>query len=231
MTQYINPFSGRQFVDANGNPYSGALLFVYSEGSSTKVTTTKDQAGTSNHTNPIVLNTRGEPADGAGAAQAIWQTGGTGVKLVLAPSTDTDPPLSPIASWDNIDGVNDTAAVGVDQWENGPTPTYVSATSFTVVGDQTNILHVGRRVKLTTAGGTRYGYITITVYTTLTTVTVSLDSGSLDSGLSALEYGMLTAVNHAVPDVTLDSQITIAIDAQTLAGLSGSKLYLSANFT
>lgn len=199
MAQYLNAFSGRQFIDANGNPYVGAKLFIYAAGSSTKVTTTKDSAGASNHTNPIILNARGEPADGAGASQAIWQTAGSATKLVLAPSNDTDPPVSAISTWDNLSGINDSSS-GIDQWVNGPTPTFVSTTQFTLVGDQTTNFHVGRRIKASVTAGTVYGTITVTAYTTLTTVTVVLDSGALDSGLSAVLYGLLTVTNPAIPE-------------------------------
>ena len=47
--------------DINGEPASGALLFTYSAGSSTKLTAYQDSAGTTPHSNPIVLNSRGEP--------------------------------------------------------------------------------------------------------------------------------------------------------------------------
>ena len=201
MPQFINPYSGRQYINANGIPYTGAKLFVYLAGTSTKYTTTKDQAGTSNHANPIILNSRGEAADGAGASQAIWQTGGDKVKLVLAPSTDTDPPLSAISTWDNLQGINDSS-ITQDQWVSGTTPTYVNATQFTLVGDKTSTFDVSRRVRTTNTAGSIYGTITSSVYTTLTTITVVNDSGVLDSGLSAVSYGILSAVNNSVPGGT-----------------------------
>lgn len=198
MASFLNPFSGRQFLDASGDPYTGAKLFTYTAGSSTKVTVTKDSAGTSNHANPIVLNARGEPADGAGAAQAIWQAEGVTIKLVLAPASDSDPPTSPISTWDNISGINDVSVTGQSEWISGPAPTYVSATSFTLVGDQTSDFHVGRRLKTTNSGGTIYSVITVSAYTTLTTITVVNDSGSLDSGLSAVSYGLLSSTNPSI---------------------------------
>jgi hypothetical protein len=219
MTQYANIFSGRQFLDSSGAPYSGAKLFTYYSGSSTKITCTKDQPGTSNHANPIVLNTKGEPADAGGAAQAIWQPGGQAVKLVLAPSTDTDPPVSPIATWDNLAGVND-ASVTVDQWVSGPTPTYVGATQYTLAGDQTSTFHVGRRVKTTNSGGTIYGTITVSAYTTLTTITVVNDSGALDSGLSAVSYGLLSATNPSVPGVKMSGADWTHTGLVTMSGKS-----------
>lgn len=198
MASKLNPFSGRQFLDANGDPYSGAQLFIYSAGSSTKVTTTKDSDGLSAHVNPIILNSRGEPGDGSGASQAIWQTEGTAVKLVLAPSTDTDPPVAAISTWDNISAINDTTTT-IDQWIGGPTPTFIDATSFSLAGDKTTDFHVGRRLKTTNSGGTIYSTIITSDYTTLTTITVINDSGSLDSGLSAVDYGILTYNNKSAP--------------------------------
>ena len=202
MANYLSPFSSRQFLDANGIPYNGAQLFTYVAGSTTKVTTYKDEAGSSSHANPIILNTKGEPADGSGVAYPIWQIGGAAVKFVLAPSTDTDPPAAAIETWDNIDGINDTS-VTIDQWTTGPTPTYVSATSLTLVGDQTSTFHVGRRIKTTNSGGTIYSTITASAYTTLTTLTIVNDSGTLDAGLSAISYGVLSASNPSVPGVKM----------------------------
>lgn len=201
MTQFLNPFSGRQFLDANGAPYVGAQLFVYQAGTSTKQTVTKDKAGASNHANPIILNARGEPADGSGASMPIWQPSDVDVKLVLAPSTDSDPPVSPISTWDNLAGINDAIDLTASQWIAGTTPTYVSATEFSVAGDQRTTYHVGRRVYTVNSGGNRFGWITSVSYSSSTLVEVAVDSGSFDSGMSAVYYSILTADNHALPDI------------------------------
>jgi len=210
MAQKLNPFSGRQFLDKNGDPYVGAKLFCYEAGTSTKYTLTKDSAGASNHVNPIILNARGEPGDGAGASQTMWQTEGQNVKLVLAPSTDSDPPISAISTWDNLEPINDTTVVITDEWFSGTAPTYISATSFSVVGDQSSVYHVGRRIKTTNTGGTIYSSITNVAYTTVTTITVENDSGTLDTGLSALWYSILSADNTATPGGTYQGDITFA---------------------
>ena len=145
MAQKLNPFSTRQFLDDDGNPRVGAKLFIYLPGTATKVTTTQDEAGLVNHTNPIILNASGEPADVAGAARSIWQEDRVSVDIVLAPPTDSDPPLSAISTWDDIAGINDSGPVTVDsQWLQGPTPTYVSGTSFTLIGDQLTDFHIGQ---------------------------------------------------------------------------------------
>jgi len=205
MASKLNPFSSRQYLDSSGNPYVGAKLFVYTAGSSTKATVTKDSAGVSAHANPIILNARGEVADGSGASQAIWQDESVTLKLVLAPSDDVDPPIAAISSWDNLAGVNDTT-VTIDQWVSGNTPTYVGATSFTLVGDQTTGFHVGRRLKTTNTNGTIYSTIITSAYTSLTTITVVNDSGTLDSGLSAVSYGILSANSVSSPSDVMTTQ-------------------------
>jgi len=193
MSYYLSPIGNRQFVDSNGNPLSGAKLFTYVAGSSTKSTVYKDSAAAASHTNPIVLDSNGSPAS------PIWLDGSVTYKFVLAPSNDTDPPASPYYSWDNIDGVNSALVSGITEWLTGPTPTYVSATSFTLVGDQSSTFHVGRRLKTTNSGGTVYSTITAVAYTTLTTITVVNDSGTLDAGLSAVYYSILSADNPSLP--------------------------------
>lgn len=191
MANYLSPIgNGVSFIDANGNPLSGALLFTYTAGSSSKKTTYTTEAGVAN-TNPIVLDSSGRPP------YPIWLIGGTSYKFVLAPSTDSDPPVSAIRTWDDIDGINDTS-VSIDEWVSGPTPTYVSGTQFTLAGDQTSTFQVGRRVKCTVTAGTVYGRISVSSYVVLTTITVVLDSGALDSGLNAVSYGLASATNPSI---------------------------------
>jgi hypothetical protein len=177
----------------SGVPASGAKVFTYAAGSSTKQTTYTDEDGLTAQANPIILNARGEPDN------PIYLTEGQSYKLVLAPSTDTDPPTAAIRTIDDVEGVNDSGNT-TSQWTaSGLTPTYVSATQFTVPGDRTSTLTVNRRLKLTVTAGTVYGYITASAYTTLTTVTVDLDaSGALDSGLSAVELGIITPTNTSL---------------------------------
>ena len=193
MSVKIAPAPRQQFTDANGVPYSGAKLFTYAAGSTTKQTTYTTSVGDVANTNPIILDSAGRTPYGR------WYTSGLAYKEVLAPSTDTDPPTSPIFTEDNISGVNDTS-VSTSEWKaSGATPTYIGATQFSVVGDQTTELHVNRRLKLTVSAGTVYGKISVSAYTTVTTITVVLDSGVLDSGLSAVEWSILSANDSAVP--------------------------------
>lgn len=89
----LSPLPLQKFFDNNGRPLVGGLLFTYVAGTTTKIATYQDQAGTPN-TNPIVLNYRGEAN--------VWLDQTLTYKFVLSPEGDTDPPTRPIWSVDNI---------------------------------------------------------------------------------------------------------------------------------
>lgn len=190
MAKLAPLFNEAQFID--GIPANGAKLFTYVAGSSTKQATYTDEAGLTPQSNPILLDSRGEPS------QPIWLSEGASYKFVFSASDDTDPPTSPIRTIDNVTGIND-ATVALSQWvDSGITPTYISANSFSLPGDQTSQFQVNRRVKLLVTAGTVYGYISASVYAALTTVTVVLDSGTLDSGLSNVQLGLITPTNTSL---------------------------------
>lgn len=200
MSVKLSPlFNDEQFI--NGIPASGAKVFCYAAGSSTKQNTYTDSTGTVAQANPIILNSRGEPAN------PIWLTVGQSYKFVFTASTDSDPPSSPIRTIDNVTGVND-ASVTLDQWVvSGVTPTYVSATQFTLPGDQTTAFAVNRMVKATVTAGTVYGYISASVFGALTTVTIV--GGALDAGLSAVQLGLITPDNTSAP-ILKDSDFKVS---------------------
>jgi hypothetical protein len=201
MAKLLPVVNNAQFI--NGEPAVGAKLFFYAAGSSTKQTTYADEAGLIPQTNPIILDSRGEPS------QPVWGTEGLSYKIVFTASTDSDPPASPIWDIDDVTGIND-ASVAVDQWvDSGVTPTYVSATSFTLPGDQTSAFTVGRRIKTLVTAGTAYGRISASVFGALTAVTVVMDSTPLDSGLSSVQLGLLTPDNTSIP-VMQDNYLLIS---------------------
>jgi len=187
---------GPFFVPGGNTPANGGQLFFYIAGSSTKQTVFKDNAGGTAWSNPIVLDSGGNLP----SQSEIWFTSGVSYKCIFAPSTDTDPPASPYATWDNLSGINDTGAATTSEWVSGPSPTYVSGTQFVLAGDQTNTFTIGRRLKTTNTGGTIYSRILTTSFgSASTTINVTSDSGSLDSGLSAVSYGILNPVNPSIP--------------------------------
>ena len=180
---------GRKFTDSNGDPASGYQLFVYDAGTTTKATSYKDSAGAATHTNPIVLE-----SDGGLPNRELWVPTGS-YKLVLASDTDTDPPSSGTTIGDNLDPINDVSENSASEWvASGLTPTYVDGDTFTVPGDQTNILHAGRRLQITDSGGTVYATISSSSYSSSTTVNLTVDGGdTIDSGISSFSYGLLSA--------------------------------------
>ncbi|WP_217589723.1 tail fiber domain-containing protein [Burkholderia sp. GbtcB21] len=113
----------------------------------------------------------------------------------------------------------------------GDTPTYVSGTQFTVPTNRTSIYTAGRRIRTFNTGGILYGTITGSAYTSLTTVTVALDSGALDSGLSEVDVGILNPASASLgnlPGLTLNepgnSTSTLTINAATDAYGANIKL-------
>ena len=92
MVQIFNTILETAF-DSNGNPISGAQLFIYEAGTTTKLTTFSDSALTVANANPLI-------ADSAGRFVTIYGSSDD-YKFVLAPATDTDPPTSPIKTTDD----------------------------------------------------------------------------------------------------------------------------------
>lgn len=195
MSAYLSPLLNDQQADANGAPLSGGRIYTYVAGTSTPIATYIDADGLTAQSNPIVLNSAGRPD------YPIWLPAGQAVKLVLKTSADVS-----VDDWDNVTGINDPSlSNAVDQWVTfAGSPSYINATSFSVAGDQTGVLQVGRRVKLANTGGTVYSSIGTSTYNPgsgLTTVTLQNSSGSLDSGLSQVGYGLISAKDHSLPAV------------------------------
>lgn len=223
-----SPFGPKpQFELADGTPAVGNQLFFYVAGSvNTKQNTYTDSTGGSANTNPLVLNALGQPTT------QIWFTAGQSYKVVYAPSTDTDPPTSPIWTIDNLIGINDTTNAA-SEWVAGPAPTFVSATSFTLVGDQTSTFTVGRRVKTTNTSGTIYSTITVSAFGAVTTVTVANDSGTLDSGLSAVSYSLVSSVNPSIDADMVNRKGTAVVAAATtnIWGIAGDFVHITGTTT
>lgn len=208
MSFYLAPLANEQQVDANGSPVSGGRLYTYIAGTTTPATTYTDDTGGTAQANPIILNSLGVPAS------PVWLQGGRTYKFVFqdANGVQTRPTI------DDVSGINDPAiASTTDQWViYAAAPTYISATSFSVTGDQTLTFQATRRVRSVNTGGTVYSSISASAYdagTGLTTVTVVNDSGTLDSGLSQVSYGLLSTTNPAIPETTVGKALRTAAGA------------------
>lgn len=98
MAYNISGFAGAgaQFFDNNGDPLSGGLLYVYTAGTTTPVTTWTSNSGAVANTNPIVLDSAGRTPN------EIWLNSGVTYKFVLKTSTGVL-----IGTYDNIPAIDD----------------------------------------------------------------------------------------------------------------------------
>lgn len=213
MAFFFSPVGNTQFFDANGDPLVGGKLYTYLAGSTTPTATYTSNTGATPQANPIILNSLGVPAN------PIWLAEGISYKFVVKDSTDVT--LSGLGA-DNIEGVND-AATSASEWvASGFVPTYLTATTFSVPGDQTDTLLVGRKLRTSNTAGSIYSRITVSSFGAgVTTVTVVNDSGVLDAGLSSVSYGLLSPATPSLPN-------SVAARASLGAGATGEAVFISA---
>jgi hypothetical protein len=218
MAYFLSPILNEQQFDANGEPRAGALISTYLAGTLTAATTYKTSTGTA-QTNPIQLDSSGNYPNGT----QLWLLGGFAYKFVI---TDSDGANS--RTYDNISGVGDNASTA-DEWVvYSAAPTYISATSFSLAGDQTNIFQIGRRLKSTNSGGTVYSTVSDSSFAAgVTTVTVINTSGVLDSGLSQVSYGLLSAINPSTPDIGITNLIVRSYLAGCTLSTAGASATMS----
>ena len=86
---------GAQFFDSSGNPLSGGKIQSYQAGTTTPLATYTSSAGTSSHTNPIILDSAGRVPSGG----EIWLDYSYLYKFVLSDENDVV-----IATYDNVGG-------------------------------------------------------------------------------------------------------------------------------
>jgi len=129
--------AGAQFLDANGAPLTGGLLYSYLSGTTTPATTYTSRAGTTNNTNPIVLDAAGRtPAE-------VWLDGGVLYKFVLKSSAYVQ-----IGTYDSIPAINDTTTfsnlitvAGTNALTGLATPTlggYAAGAQYSFIAQNTN---------------------------------------------------------------------------------------------
>src|SRR5574339_279405 len=76
------------------------------------------------------------------------------------------------------------------------TPTYISATSFSVASDQTSAIHAGRRLKLFDGASVIYATVVTASFTAVTTINISADDAeSLTSSLSSFAISIIARRN------------------------------------
>jgi len=213
----ISPLFNDAQLDNNGLPLAGGLVNWYLAGTTTPVIVYSESSGSIANTNPVVLNTRGEPSN------PIWLQAGSVYKAVLNDSLG-----NLIRTVDNISGVNDTSVPIISEWVlYSGAATYISGSSFSVAGDTTATFDTNRRVKATVSGTDRYGTISGSVFSLgVTTVTLVLDSGVLDASLATVYYGFLDPAHPSFDSTGVNTNTQAGVQKQswtafTTGGASG----------
>ena len=83
--------------------------------------------------------------------------------------------------------------------EHSATASVASQTSFKISGDQTTNWTAGRRWRLKSGSTTRYGSVVSSSYTAETTITVTVDSGSLSASHSLAALSAIDGSSNQLP--------------------------------
>lgn len=172
-----------QAFDDNGAPLAGGKAYFYENNTTTAKDVYTDAALTNVITQPVELDPDG--------TALIFGSGTYSVKL-----TDS----ADVQEWNHDDIIGIESGATQSQWVlSSLTPTYATATTFTLEGDQTTEFHPGRAIKCVVTGLTLYEHITDSSYSSNTTVTITNSSGSLNAGLSSVSLGLITFDDTARP--------------------------------
>jgi hypothetical protein len=206
--------AGAQFFTNNGDPLVGGLLYVYTAGTTTPATTYTDPSGTTNNTNPIVLNAGGR------TPYQIWVNGGVLYKFILKDSAGVL-----IGVYDNIPAIDDPAT-----FNNLITVTGTN----TLLGTSTppNTVYVAGMTLSFVVANTNTGAVTIDVdglgAQEITVGATSLIAGQLNAGgIAAIEYDgtrfQLMSVSGATTftTVTATTVTTTNLKVSNITDLAG----------
>ena len=232
-TAKIAPQPWLQFIDANGDPYSGGTLKTFTAGTSTPYATKNSISGAVSNPVEIPLNTAGIPSN-AGVPIEVCLEDGHPYKFEVW-SGGLTPAI--VATYDDIRGINDiqtSAVTAASQWYTPVStvvPSYVSVSSFSIPSANAEFSE-GRRVRLTTnASAVYYGTIVSNGGGSPSTITIlsePSDTGNLpNTNYASVEYGILTGVNSypAIPKSYLPKGMTTYTQA---SGTSDTTLATTA---
>ena len=106
MAVNLSPVGGvaAQFFTNTGSVLTGGKLYTYVAGTTTPEATYTTSAGSTAHTNPIILDSAGRVPNGG----EVWLTGTIQYKFLLKDTTDVL-----IATWDNVWGIGAAGGTAV----------------------------------------------------------------------------------------------------------------------
>lgn len=238
MTVYYQYIPAKpQFLDENGDPYSGGKLYFYEAGTSTPLTVYKTASGTA-HSSPIVLDTQGRVPDSDG----IFLSSASSYKVVLHDSSDVE-----IFSVDNLvtyaaDGsitfanLQNMSANTVLGSVSGGTPEEITMTAAgralmddasaaaqrTTLGFTASIVELNYTTGLTSAAQTQINALSASIAAVNTQLFGKVTSGSVitkGTGFTA------SAAGSGAIKITFDSAITETYAVVLTPDAAGSTVY------
>ena len=219
-----------QFND-DGSFMVGGQIWFYEAGTTTPLTAYQDQSAIVAWPNPIILDSRGETGG------EIWLKEGNYYKLIVesAPMAGLEHGTV-ISDFDNISGVNDPSANPLQaDWQRYSTtaPVYLTASTFSLLGDVTPIFTANRRIKSDCTAGLQTGTVKSSAYDgSKTTVTLIMDVNSaLDNGMSDIYYGFIETSPSSIPVAVLTGTSTTATNANIKVGYDGTWLTSTVDST
>jgi hypothetical protein len=113
MSVYLSPVggAGAQFFDNSGNVLTGGKLYTYAAGTTTPKATYTSSAGSTFHTNPIVLDAAGRVP----GSSEVWLQFEP-YKFILKTSTDVT-----LGTWDNLSGFGASESISENFTGDGST--------------------------------------------------------------------------------------------------------------
>ena len=225
-TAFLSPILNDAQFNDDGTFLVGGLVWFYVAGTSTPLAAYTGPDARTPWPNPIVLDARGETGG------EIWLNSTQVYKIILeaAPLQGSTHGVV-VSTFDNINGIASLISPNAnpDNWIlSNQTPTYISGTSFSVLGDQRSIFQTYRRVKSINNALSVYSSVVSTTYDgTKTTIVVQNDSSSLNAGLNSVYYGVIETNPSSIPP--LSSRVKIIGDTMTgalnvPAGASGTQV-------
>ena len=232
---------GAQFLDNNGAILSSGLIYTYTAGTTTPLTTYTTNLGTVAQPNPIVLDSAGRIPGGE-----LWLTTGYGYKFV---TKDSNGVL--IGTYDNVPSsaqppiINDASSISYEQGTSttagsfivGVTYliTFLGTTNFQTIGasaNQIGILFIATGV----GSGTGTAQRSETVEAKLRQTVSIVDFGAVGNGTTddtlAIQSAINTGKNVYVPQASVSylvTGLTINTQSQTIYGDGGNSLFKLAN--